>query len=302
VWTFGDGGSSYERNPKHTYNSPLTYTVTLAVSNAGGSDQTFTTYTVNAPAVTKYGSISVTSDPVGAEIWLDGVRKGVQVTPDTLTQVPIGFHIVEVRLPPPSLYYNTASSPVEVENGKTASVSIKMDKKQVANFDVSEAVAGLSKDKLGNELTGKFIAARETTGDCTPGNPVVTQPTVKVWNNEVLTFTKCECGYVMSATNPNTVANFESPVCYACSDNKGKIYEEQCTFSPALAGQGFVAARGTPPNPGERTSAFDPPAWTPKCNQNCDKYYALLISGGIDPLNNEKRYWNDIDFMYKTLK
>lgn len=37
-WNFGDGGSSTSQNPSHTYTAAGTYTVTLTVSNAGGSD------------------------------------------------------------------------------------------------------------------------------------------------------------------------------------------------------------------------------------------------------------------------
>ncbi len=37
-WDFGDGNTSTAQNPQHTYNNPGTYTVTLTVSGAGGSD------------------------------------------------------------------------------------------------------------------------------------------------------------------------------------------------------------------------------------------------------------------------
>ena len=37
-WDFGDGSTSTEQNPEHTYTAPGTYTVTLAATNAGGSD------------------------------------------------------------------------------------------------------------------------------------------------------------------------------------------------------------------------------------------------------------------------
>ena len=37
-WTFGDGGSSAEQSPSHTYSSAGTYTVNLTATNAGGSD------------------------------------------------------------------------------------------------------------------------------------------------------------------------------------------------------------------------------------------------------------------------
>ncbi len=38
AWTFGDGGSSTDKNPTHTYTAPGTYTVTLSVYGPGGSD------------------------------------------------------------------------------------------------------------------------------------------------------------------------------------------------------------------------------------------------------------------------
>ncbi|PLX08673.1 MAG: hypothetical protein C0596_05045 [Marinilabiliales bacterium] len=57
-WTFGDGGTSTDQNPTYNYTSPVTYSVTLEVSNASGSDlitytdliTVGTTPTVDAPA------------------------------------------------------------------------------------------------------------------------------------------------------------------------------------------------------------------------------------------------------------
>jgi PKD repeat protein len=37
-WDFGDGGTSSQNDPLHTYATPGAYTVTLQVSNAAGSD------------------------------------------------------------------------------------------------------------------------------------------------------------------------------------------------------------------------------------------------------------------------
>jgi PKD repeat protein len=38
LWTFGDGGTSTDRNPSYMYNQPNTYTVTLTASNMGVTD------------------------------------------------------------------------------------------------------------------------------------------------------------------------------------------------------------------------------------------------------------------------
>jgi len=48
-WNFGDGATSYARNPTHNYNVPGTYTASLTVTGPGGSDtETKTNYiTVN---------------------------------------------------------------------------------------------------------------------------------------------------------------------------------------------------------------------------------------------------------------
>ena len=55
-WTFGDGGSSSSQNPSHTYTSAGTYSVSLTVSNAYGSD-----------SLTRTGYITVTDTPVGGD-------------------------------------------------------------------------------------------------------------------------------------------------------------------------------------------------------------------------------------------
>jgi PKD repeat protein len=55
-WDFGDGGTSTQQNPSHTYNSPGTYTVSLTVTGPGGSDtNTKTNYiTVDAAPVADF--------------------------------------------------------------------------------------------------------------------------------------------------------------------------------------------------------------------------------------------------------
>jgi len=60
-WTFGDGGTSTQQNPSYTYNAMGTYDVSLAVTNAQGSD-----------SLTKTGYITVTEPGVTTLVTADG--------------------------------------------------------------------------------------------------------------------------------------------------------------------------------------------------------------------------------------
>jgi PKD repeat protein len=59
-WSFGDGGSSTQQNPSHTYTVPGSYTVSLIASNAGGST------TVTKP---HYLLVSFPDVPVQPAFW-----------------------------------------------------------------------------------------------------------------------------------------------------------------------------------------------------------------------------------------
>jgi len=49
MWEFGDGQTSQEENPSHTYTTSGSKTVTLAVSNASGSNSAVKVVRVGAP-------------------------------------------------------------------------------------------------------------------------------------------------------------------------------------------------------------------------------------------------------------
>jgi PKD repeat protein len=53
-WSFGDGDTSTEQNPLHTYDAAGLYTVTLVITNPLGSDSTTGTITVNEPPVADF--------------------------------------------------------------------------------------------------------------------------------------------------------------------------------------------------------------------------------------------------------
>jgi hypothetical protein len=69
-WSFGDGGTSIEQNPTHSYLSSGRYTVTLSVSGNNGS---------NSWSITNY--INVLPKPTSTELWKD---------PESF--YPISFH------------------------------------------------------------------------------------------------------------------------------------------------------------------------------------------------------------------
>jgi hypothetical protein len=70
-----------------------------------------------APLPEKTGSITITSSPSGAEVYLDTEYHGT--TPNTLNAVPAGNHTVEVR----ERGYKTWSQAITVASGSTASFS-----------------------------------------------------------------------------------------------------------------------------------------------------------------------------------
>ena len=54
AWSFGDGATSTEQNPTHTYSTAETYTVNLSVSNANGTDSKIATVTVDPNEIRPY--------------------------------------------------------------------------------------------------------------------------------------------------------------------------------------------------------------------------------------------------------
>lgn len=68
-WSFGDGGTSTERNPVHTFTSPGTFTVTLTVQNSYGSSSTSRTIvtTMSVPVVAFTGTPLSGTSPVNVQ-------------------------------------------------------------------------------------------------------------------------------------------------------------------------------------------------------------------------------------------
>jgi len=104
-WHFGDGGTSTERNPVHTYTAEGTYTVKLTVENALGSDTvTKTGYiTVTEEHVSRLEVNSVGQAPMWWHVPVNGVRidyagdlAGFDTTPFVLSKTYVndsGFNV-----------------------------------------------------------------------------------------------------------------------------------------------------------------------------------------------------------------
>ena len=71
LWDFGDGQTSAERNPVHTYQAAGTYTVTLTVKNTGGED-----------SMEKERLITVTQDTKKIRPKVDHIKKGENPEPN----------------------------------------------------------------------------------------------------------------------------------------------------------------------------------------------------------------------------
>jgi len=93
------------------------YTTSVIVSAATTSHVT-ATLQPGQPSTT--GSISVTSSPAGAQVYIDNVYRGV--TPLTLDGIPTGTHQVRLAL----AGYNDYSTTVEVGAGSTSSASASL--------------------------------------------------------------------------------------------------------------------------------------------------------------------------------
>jgi PKD repeat protein len=72
-WTFGDGETSNEQNPQHTYTSPGIYDVTLQTTGPVGTDSRFRSAyaTVEAPAIANFTSTVSTGQAPWAVTFID---------------------------------------------------------------------------------------------------------------------------------------------------------------------------------------------------------------------------------------
>jgi hypothetical protein len=142
--------------------TPGTHTVTLTkagyydwTGSATVTAGTTTNVIATLPLIT--GSISVTSTPPGANIWLDGVDKGT-VTPATLHITP-GTHTVKLTLPG---YYNWTGTVTVLAEATTDVIATLMNIEDLIAATPTTILKGgtftltiIPRDKNGNVITSQ---------------------------------------------------------------------------------------------------------------------------------------------------
>ena len=104
------------------YRAPLIFLLVLALLSAGCASTTDLPGTTSQKKTTPtptpgYGSIAITSSPIGAEVYLDGELKGT--APLTLTDIPAGKHTLCLT----KIGYVESNSTVTVTADKETKVS-----------------------------------------------------------------------------------------------------------------------------------------------------------------------------------
>ena len=168
LWNFGDGTTSTEKNPTHTYTNPGSYTVTLNVSNSAGNDEEIKTdyITVTAtPPITNFiatptngpASLTVqfTDQSLGAIEWAwdfnnDGITDSTQQNP-TYTYNSAGTYTVKLNAT------NAVGSSTEI---KTDYINVSYPPLNIQT-DTDSYVYSASGD--GNFGTATMLYVRQTT-------------------------------------------------------------------------------------------------------------------------------------------
>jgi len=90
AWRFGDGGTSPAENPSHTYMTPGTYSVSLEARDSCTGMVNRADRLNYITVTTTAGTLSLSSTPPDATVFIDNVVKGI--TPVTLTDTATGSH------------------------------------------------------------------------------------------------------------------------------------------------------------------------------------------------------------------
>ncbi len=190
-WSFGDGNSSTEQNPSHTYREEGTYTVTLTVSSGNNEDETTETDYVTVVLLEAPGAVSDNTGCVGESLTLTAISD------NTLHWYDSNDNLVETGDPfiTPAL---TSSVTYFVADAKTVNGTTCVSEKLPLNISVAEA-------DFSHEINGLNVAFTDES----------TRATTWSW----------EFGDGQNSTEQNPIHSYDEPGIY---DVELSINNKQC--------------------------------------------------------------------------
>jgi PKD repeat protein len=128
-WDFGDGTTGSGVMSSHVYTSPNIYRVSMSVTdNKGASSSTWKSIDAksgtsgeNSQNILTKGKISISSQPSGAQVYVDNIVKGK--TPCLIEDVSAGKHTISVEMQG----YTPWSMEVDVNSGSTLTLSANLN-------------------------------------------------------------------------------------------------------------------------------------------------------------------------------
>ena len=85
-----------------------------------------------------YGSLNVTTNPIGAKIYIDNEQKGS--TPDIVNNLLIGNHTIRFEIEG----YDSETQNITIEEGKIKELAINLNKKKVINIEPKKEISSQS--------------------------------------------------------------------------------------------------------------------------------------------------------------
>ncbi|MFW6302534.1 MAG: PKD domain-containing protein, partial [Bacteroidales bacterium] len=219
-WDFGDGNTSTDQHPQHTYSSPGIYTVELTATNSYGSDNhSITDYitvydeiTINesSESVSCNGGsdADITASVYGGEgtyayYWEDGSGTSPGTT-QTLTALPAGNYYLTVT----DAAGCTASGTYTVTEPDSLQVTVSTTNESVAGACDGTATANVTGGTPGYDYNWDVSQTTQTATNLCAGSYQVTV-------NDANGCTAINSGEVQSGPQP-PVADFEADVTEGC--------------------------------------------------------------------------------------
>jgi PKD repeat protein len=123
-WDFGDGTTSTEHNPSHTYYTPGSYSVTLSVSNQFGT---------NSRYLTNYMKVT---EPVILDVFIDNCRNGYLV-PDGYLQFTVTDFDAQIKIAG-SIYRFREGDTVQLFIGNPENGEIDVNANGITSFSFDD--------------------------------------------------------------------------------------------------------------------------------------------------------------------